>query len=41
MYIIRKKFCVSLGSLLSVNGFNSSGALLYPGQILNIPASGS
>jgi LysM repeat protein len=41
MYIIRKKFCVSLGSLLSANGFNSSGALLYPGQILNIPASGS
>jgi LysM repeat protein len=41
MYIIRKKFCVSLGSLLGANGFNSSAALLYPGQILNIPASGS
>ena len=41
IYVIRKKFCVSLASLLSANGFNSSGALLYPGQILNIPASGS
>ena len=41
MYIIRKKFCISLGSLLGANGFNSSSALLYPGQILNIPASGS
>lgn len=41
MYVIRRKFCVSLGSLLSANGFNSSGALLFAGQILNIPASGS
>ena len=41
MYIIRKKFCVSLASLLSANGFNSSSALLFPGQILTIPASGS
>lgn len=41
IYVIRKKFCVSLGALLAANGWNSSDALIYPGQIINIPASGT
>jgi hypothetical protein len=32
---------VSLASLLSANGWNSSNASISPGQIINIPASGS
>lgn len=41
IYIIRRKFCVSLGALLGANGWGSSGVLIYPGQIINIPASGT
>lgn len=41
IYIIRKKFCVSLGALLGANGWSSSGVLIFPGQIINIPASGT
>jgi len=41
IYTIRKKFCVSLGSLLGANGWGSSDALIQAGQIINIPASGS
>lgn len=41
IYIIRKKFCVSLGSLLGANGWGSSSVLIQAGQIINIPASGS
>lgn len=41
IYTIRKKFCVSLSSLLGANGWGSSDALIYPGQIINIPASGT
>ena len=41
IFAIRRKFCVSLASLLSANGWNSSNANIYPGQIINIPAAGS
>lgn len=41
IYIIRKKFCVSLGALLAANGWGSSDVLIFPGQIINIPASGT
>lgn len=41
IYSIRKKFCVSLGSLLGANGWGSSDVLIQAGQIINIPASGS
>ena len=40
LYIIRRKFCVSLGALLSANGWQSSDVLISPGQNINIPASG-
>jgi LysM repeat protein len=41
IYVIRKKFCVSLGSLLSANNWPNSSVGIRPGQIINIPASGS
>lgn len=41
IYTIRRKFCVSLGALLGANGWGSSDVLIYPGQIINIPASGT
>lgn len=41
IFSIRKKFCVSLGSLLGANGWGSSDILIQAGQIINIPASGS
>ena len=41
IFSIRKKFCVSLGSLLGANGWGSSDVLIQAGQIINIPASGS
>ena len=41
IYAIRRKFCISLASLLSANGWRSSSAPISPGQIINIPASGS
>ncbi len=41
IYTIRRKFCVTLGSLLGANGWGSSDALIQAGQIINIPASGS
>jgi LysM repeat protein len=41
IFSIRKKFCVSLSSLLGANGWGSSDALIQAGQIINIPASGS
>lgn len=41
LYIIRKKFCVSLAALLSANGWVDSGVTLLPGDTINIPASGS
>jgi LysM repeat protein len=41
IYIIRKKFCVSLGALLGANGWASSDVIIHPGQVINIPASGT
>ena len=41
IFAIRRKFCVSLASLLSANGWNYSNANIYQGQIINIPAAGS
>lgn len=41
IYVIRKKFCVSLGALLAANGWGSSDVLIQAGQIINIPASGT
>lgn len=40
-YRIQKNFCVSLGSLLTVNNWPDSSQLLLPGQVINIPAAGS
>ncbi len=40
-YSIRTKFCVSLGALLSANGWADSSVTLLPGQQINIPAAGS
>ena len=41
IFSIRKKFCVSLSSLLGANGWGSSDVLIQAGQTINIPASGS
>ena len=41
IYVIRKKFCVSLGALLAANGWGSSDVLIQAGQIINIPAPGT
>ena len=41
IYVIRKKFCVSLASLLAANNWPSQSVNIRPGQIINIPASGS
>ncbi|MFA5774450.1 MAG: LysM peptidoglycan-binding domain-containing protein [Ilumatobacteraceae bacterium] len=41
IYIIRKKFCVSLSALLGANGWPSSSVIIHPGQLINIPASGT
>ena len=41
IYVIRKKFCVSLASLLAANNWPNSSVNIRPGQIINIPASGS
>ena len=41
IYVIRKKFCVSLSSLLGANGWSSSSVIIQPGQVINIPASGT
>ena len=38
---IRRKFCVSLASLLSANNWASSSVVIVPGDVINIPASGS
>jgi LysM repeat protein len=41
IYVIRKKFCVSLAALLAANNWPSQSVNIRPGQIINIPASGS
>lgn len=41
IYVIRKKFCVSLAALLAANNWPSQSVTIRPGQIINIPASGS
>lgn len=41
IYVIRKKFCISLASLLAANNWPNSSVNIRPGQIINIPASGS
>ena len=41
IYVIRRKFCVSLASLLGANNWPNSSVGIRPGQIINIPASGS
>jgi LysM repeat protein len=41
IYIIRRKFCVSLSALLGANGWSSSSVIIHPGQVINIPASGT
>lgn len=42
IFTIRRKFCVSLASLLSANGWADSGSVtIYPGQIIQIPAANS
>jgi LysM repeat protein len=41
IFIIRRKFCVSLASLLSANNWASSSVIIIPGDVINIPASGS
>lgn len=41
LYKIRQKFCVSLGALLSANGWADSAVVLLPGDVINIPAAGS
>lgn len=38
---ITKKFCVSMGALISANRWSSIDVLLYPGMKINIPAAGS
>ena len=38
---IRRKFCVSLAGLLSANNWASSSVVIVPGDVINIPASGS
>jgi len=41
VFTIRRKFCVSLASLLSANNWASSSVVIMPGDVINIPASGS
>ena len=41
IYVIRRKFCISLASLLAANNWPNSSVNIRPGQIINIPASGS
>jgi LysM repeat protein len=41
IYVIRKKFCVSLAALLAANNWPSQSVNIRPGQIINIPASGT
>ena len=41
IYVIRRKFCISLDSLLAANNWPNSSVNIRPGQIINIPASGS
>jgi LysM repeat protein len=41
IFTIRRKFCVSLASLLSANNWASSSVIIMPGDVVNIPASGS
>jgi LysM repeat protein len=41
IYVIRQKFCVSLAALLAANNWPSQSVNIRPGQIINIPASGS
>ena len=38
---IQKKFCVTLGALLTANNWPDSSQNLLVGQVINIPASGS
>lgn len=38
---IRRKFCVSLAALLSANNWASSSVVIIPGDVINIPASGT
>jgi D-gamma-glutamyl-meso-diaminopimelic acid endopeptidase CwlS len=38
---IQKKFCVSLGALLTANNWPDSSQNLLVGQVINIPAAGS
>ena len=41
IFAIRRKFCVSLASLLSANNWASSSVVIMPGNVINIPAAGS
>jgi LysM repeat protein len=41
VFTIRRKFCVSLAGLLSANNWASSSVVIMPGDVINIPASGS
>ena len=40
-FAIQKKFCVTLGALLTANNWADSSQMLMPGEIINIPAAGS
>ena len=41
LYVITKKFCVSMASLLAANGWSSIDVLVYAGMKIYIPAAGS
>lgn len=42
IFIIRRKFCVKLESLLAANGWpDSNSVTIYPGQTIQIPAANS
>lgn len=38
---IRQKFCVSTEALLAANGWTSVDVIIFPGQVINIPAAGN
>jgi len=40
-FAIQKKFCVTLGGLLTANNWADNSQMLMPGEVINIPAAGS
>lgn len=38
---IKDKFCVSMAGLLAANNWSNTGVTIMPGQVINIPKSGS